>query len=105
MTSKQLSQYDVVITTYQTVAGEAEVSASVVGDGPAKKKKKAERTLFGVKWKVSEVLHKHKAVYHFFISESFSMKDIPFVIRRPRWPKLSVSSLPSADGCCLALRS
>ncbi|OAX42534.1 hypothetical protein K503DRAFT_847742 [Rhizopogon vinicolor AM-OR11-026] len=51
ITPKQLSQYDVVITTYQTVAGDAEVSASVVGDGPAKKKKKAEGALFGVKWK------------------------------------------------------
>ncbi|KAG0704509.1 SNF2 family N-terminal domain-containing protein [Suillus ampliporus] len=51
MTPQQLSQYDVVITTYQTVAGEADVSASVVGDGPSKKKKKVERALFDVKWK------------------------------------------------------
>jgi SWI/SNF-related matrix-associated actin-dependent regulator of chromatin subfamily A3 len=58
MMSKELSQYDVVITTYQTVAGEAGVL--VTGDGPAKKKKKVERALFGVKWKVSEELHEHK---------------------------------------------
>ncbi|KAG1751540.1 SNF2 family N-terminal domain-containing protein [Suillus paluster] len=51
MTPEQLLQYDVVITTYQTVAGEADVSASVVGDGPSKKKKKVERALFAVKWK------------------------------------------------------
>ncbi|KAG2126297.1 SNF2 family N-terminal domain-containing protein [Suillus clintonianus] len=51
MTPKQLSQYDVVITTYQTVTGEADVSASTAGDGPSKKKKKVERALFEVKWK------------------------------------------------------
>ena len=56
-TSKELSQYDVVITTYQTVTGEAEIS--VAGNGPAKKRKKAERTLFDVKWKVSEKFHEH----------------------------------------------
>jgi SWI/SNF-related matrix-associated actin-dependent regulator of chromatin subfamily A3 len=54
MTSKQLSQYDVVITTYQTVTGESDVSSAMVGDGPSKKKKKVERALFDVKWKVSE---------------------------------------------------
>jgi SWI/SNF-related matrix-associated actin-dependent regulator of chromatin subfamily A3 len=52
MTSQQLSQYDVVITTYQTVTGEYDVSATMVG--PSKKKKKVERALFDVKWKVSE---------------------------------------------------
>ncbi|KAG1752940.1 SNF2 family N-terminal domain-containing protein [Suillus lakei] len=51
MTHQQLSQYDVVITTYQTVAGEADVSASMIGDGPSKKKKKVEKALFNVKWK------------------------------------------------------
>ncbi|KAG1766956.1 SNF2 family N-terminal domain-containing protein [Suillus occidentalis] len=49
MTSQQLSQYDVVITTYQTVTGEYDVSATMVG--PSKKKKKVERALFDVKWK------------------------------------------------------
>lgn len=58
MTAKELSQYDVVITTYQTVTGDAEISASIVGDGPAKKKKKVEGTLFDVRWKVREALHK-----------------------------------------------
>jgi SWI/SNF-related matrix-associated actin-dependent regulator of chromatin subfamily A3 len=52
MTTQQLSQYDVVITTYQTVTGEYDVSATTVG--PSKKKKRVERALFDVKWKVSE---------------------------------------------------
>ncbi|KAG2342905.1 hypothetical protein BDR05DRAFT_963717 [Suillus weaverae] len=51
MTPQQLSQYDVVITTYQTVSGESDVSAAMVGDGPSKKKKKVLRALFDVKWK------------------------------------------------------
>ncbi|KAG2055432.1 hypothetical protein BDR06DRAFT_911542 [Suillus hirtellus] len=51
MTPQQLSQYDVVITTYQTVTGESDVSATAVGHGPSKKKKKVERALFDVKWK------------------------------------------------------
>ncbi|KAG1777727.1 SNF2 family N-terminal domain-containing protein [Suillus placidus] len=51
MTPQQLSQYDVVITTYQTVTGESDVSAAMVGDGPSKKKKKVLRALFDVKWK------------------------------------------------------
>lgn len=54
MTPQQLSQYDVVITTYQTVTGESDVSAAAVGNGPSKKKKKVERALFDVKWKASE---------------------------------------------------
>ncbi|KAG1890243.1 SNF2 family N-terminal domain-containing protein [Suillus subluteus] len=51
MSPEQLSQYDIVITTYQTVTGESDVSATMVGDGPSKKKKKVERALFDVKWK------------------------------------------------------
>ncbi|KAG1816100.1 SNF2 family N-terminal domain-containing protein, partial [Suillus subaureus] len=51
MTPQQLSQYDIVITTYQTVTGESDISAAMVGDGPSKKKKKVERALFDVKWK------------------------------------------------------
>ncbi|KAG2362277.1 SNF2 family N-terminal domain-containing protein [Suillus spraguei] len=51
MTPQQLSQHDIVITTYQTVTGESDVSAAMVGDGPSRKKKKVERALFDVKWK------------------------------------------------------
>ncbi|KAJ3989960.1 SNF2 family N-terminal domain-containing protein [Lentinula detonsa] len=45
--ARQLSSYDVVFTTYQTVAGEHESPKNQ----PAKKKKKAEKALFNVKWK------------------------------------------------------
>ncbi|GLB37536.1 putative HIRAN [Lyophyllum shimeji] len=48
MNAEQLAKFDVVITTYQTVAGEYADSAR---DGPVKKKKRAERTLFDVQWK------------------------------------------------------
>jgi SWI/SNF-related matrix-associated actin-dependent regulator of chromatin subfamily A3 len=48
LSPQELQKYDVVITTYQTVAGENVIS----GDG-SKKKKKVENSLFQVQWKVS----------------------------------------------------
>ncbi|KAJ3791022.1 SNF2 family N-terminal domain-containing protein [Lentinula aff. detonsa] len=45
--ARHLSSYDVVFTTYQTVAGEHESPKNQ----PVKKKKKAEKALFNVKWK------------------------------------------------------
>ncbi|KAJ7251551.1 SNF2 family N-terminal domain-containing protein [Mycena haematopus] len=42
---KELQKFDVVITTYQTVAGEDKDSA------PSKKKKKVEKSLFDIRWK------------------------------------------------------
>ncbi|KIJ68013.1 hypothetical protein HYDPIDRAFT_107592 [Hydnomerulius pinastri MD-312] len=54
MTPQQLMEHDVVITTYQTVAGEADPSNAVKDDdedGPPKKKKKKTKGLFDVKWK------------------------------------------------------
>ncbi|KAK7005619.1 DNA repair protein rad5 [Favolaschia claudopus] len=45
--AKDLQKYDVVITTYQTVAGEHDDTNS----GPAKKKKKTEKNLFEILWK------------------------------------------------------
>ncbi|KAJ7924933.1 SNF2 family N-terminal domain-containing protein [Mycena leptocephala] len=44
---KELQRYDVVITTYQTVAGEYDDKDSA----PSKKKKKTEKSLFDVQWK------------------------------------------------------
>ncbi|KAJ6594021.1 SNF2 family N-terminal domain-containing protein [Mycena capillaripes] len=44
---KDLQKYDVVITTYQTVAGEHDDKDSA----PSKKKKKVEKSLFDVQWK------------------------------------------------------
>lgn len=48
MSSEKLVTYDVVITSYQTVAADFAPS----GDETRNKKKKLERGLFGVKWKV-----------------------------------------------------
>ncbi|CAL1707747.1 unnamed protein product [Somion occarium] len=52
LTDKELQQYDVVITTYQTVVGEhAPGVGKGNGEGPSKKKQKVQRTLFDMKWK------------------------------------------------------
>ncbi|KAF9012434.1 SNF2 family N-terminal domain-containing protein [Cyathus striatus] len=46
----ELQKYDVVITTYQTVTSEHADSVSG-SDGPSRKKKKAEKNLYDVRWK------------------------------------------------------
>ena len=51
MSSAELQKFDVVITTYQIVAGEHADAANTVV--PSKKKKKLDRTLFEVNWKVN----------------------------------------------------
>jgi len=48
LSASELQKYDIVITTYQTVAGEHYDDAA----GASKKKKKTERNLFDVMWKV-----------------------------------------------------
>ncbi|KAJ7045638.1 SNF2 family N-terminal domain-containing protein [Mycena alexandri] len=45
---KELRKFDVVITTYQTVAGEHDDKGSAA---PSKKKKKVEQSLFDIQWK------------------------------------------------------
>ena len=49
MSPEQLKKYDVVLTTYQTVAKE---HGDFGTSGPSQKKQKTERALFDVKWKV-----------------------------------------------------
>lgn len=49
MSAEELRKYDVVITTYQTVAGEHTDAAK---DVPSKKRKKTDQALFDVQWKV-----------------------------------------------------
>ncbi|KAF8161207.1 SNF2 family N-terminal domain-containing protein [Crassisporium funariophilum] len=49
LSKAELQKYDVVITTYQTVAGEHDEGSK--GTGVPNKKKKTERTLFEVPWK------------------------------------------------------
>jgi SWI/SNF-related matrix-associated actin-dependent regulator of chromatin subfamily A3 len=52
MTSEELKAFDIVITTYQTVAGQHTGGS----EGNIKKKKKSEHSLFEVRWKVSDLL-------------------------------------------------
>jgi SWI/SNF-related matrix-associated actin-dependent regulator of chromatin subfamily A3 len=51
MSTRDLEQFDVVITTYQTITGQ---HTDVAAEGALKKKKKVERSLFEVNWKVSD---------------------------------------------------
>ncbi|KAI0035861.1 SNF2 family N-terminal domain-containing protein [Vararia minispora EC-137] len=53
MSPQELAKYDVVITTYQTVAGEHASAQGISPNGgaPAKKKKKTLNALFVVQWK------------------------------------------------------
>lgn len=48
MSPEELQKYDMVITTYQTVAGEHSDASK---GGLSKKKKKTEQTLFNIQWK------------------------------------------------------
>ncbi|KAJ2925137.1 hypothetical protein H1R20_g11960, partial [Candolleomyces eurysporus] len=51
ISAEELQRYDIVITTYQTIAGEHTQSEGSSAAGPSRKKKKVERTLFDVAWK------------------------------------------------------
>ena len=52
MTPAELKKYDVVITTYQTVTQEHDLSVVGKGGAPAAKKQKTDKGLFDVAWKV-----------------------------------------------------
>lgn len=60
--SEELAKYDIVITTYQTVSGEHTRDLMNGQSGSSKKRKKSERTLFGVQWKV-KVMHAWSQLY------------------------------------------
>ncbi|KAI0690203.1 SNF2 family N-terminal domain-containing protein [Cerioporus squamosus] len=51
LTPTELKRYDVVITTYQTVTGEHNLSTSGTSGPPATKKQKVDKGLFDVAWK------------------------------------------------------
>ncbi|KAF8633364.1 hypothetical protein AX17_004535 [Amanita inopinata Kibby_2008] len=51
LTSQELTKYDVVITTYQTVSGEYSEDARNEFPATNKKRKKSGKTLFDVQWK------------------------------------------------------
>lgn len=52
MTPAELKRYDIVITTYQTVTQEHDLSMVGKGGAPLAKKQKTDQGLFGVGWKV-----------------------------------------------------
>ena len=56
MSPSELKKYDVVITTYQTVAQDHELALVGKGAG-ATKKLKTDKGLFDVAWKVSQPRH------------------------------------------------
>ena len=54
--AEDLSRYDVVLTTYQVCVTEfADVKPEA---GPKSKKKKMEKALYDIKWKVSSTRHR-----------------------------------------------
>ena len=55
MSPAELKKYDVVITTYQSVVQDHELSLVGKAGGSATKRQKTDKGLFGVKWKVSGV--------------------------------------------------
>ena len=52
MDAEALREYDVVITTYQTVVGEHSGAPSGKSEAPSRKKQRVQQSLFEVKWKV-----------------------------------------------------
>lgn len=60
LTPAELKRYDVVITTYQTVALEHDLGATARGGAPAAKKQKVDNALFDVAWKVRATHTSHR---------------------------------------------
>ena len=52
MTPDELKKYDVVLTTYQTVATEHGNLGKNGANGPSQKKQKMDKGLFDMRWKV-----------------------------------------------------
>lgn len=50
LSAQELQKYDVVITTYQTITGE---HGNLDTEGEGRKRRKTERALFDVNWKVT----------------------------------------------------
>jgi hypothetical protein len=69
--------------TYQTVTGEYEEG----GVGKIKKKK-SDRALFEVAWKVFSLFFRLNSSLILYSRELYSTKVIIFVIQRPRWQKV-----------------
>lgn len=78
--SQALASHDVVFTTYQTVAGEHDNPRSQ----PVNKKKKAEKALFGVRWKVDSLLNVSVIGLRSIYSVSSLMKVTQFGTQRPK---------------------
>ena len=87
LTPAELKRYDVVITTYQTVTQEHDLASVRKGGSPAAKKRKTDKGLFDVAWKVlAAVFPLVKALNRICLrSASSSTKVITFVIQGRRW--------------------
>jgi hypothetical protein len=95
MSAAQLAKFDVVITTYQTVAGEY---ADGTRDGPLKKKKKTERTLFDMQWKVS-LVRLATTMLSPKICRGLSLtRDIQFATPRQRWQRPFLACMRKGAG-------
>ena len=95
MSPEQLRKYDIVITTYQTVAKEHSDSGL---SGPSQKKQKTERALFGVRWKVCIAPQLLRRDIDVNVRGSSLMRATTFAIPRRRWLKQSVILWPNGDG-------
>lgn len=83
-TVDQLQEYDVVLTTYQTVAGELDQGE---GAPKAKKRKNNDRALFDVPWKViASPIRKYARAYR-NSRESSLTRAIRFATQKRKWPR------------------
>ena len=101
MSAEELKKYDIVITTYQTVAKEhGNAAGKVKIDGePSKKRKKAESSLFDVKWKVRCLLLQARcSCVNICRSVSFWTKATVYAIRERKWHRRCMNSRLSEDG-------
>lgn len=91
MSAAELKRFDIVITTYQTVALEHDIGAAARSGVPAAKKQKTDKALFGVQWKVCALgcaEYKHAITYGGVAHRgSSSTRVIIFGIRGRRWRK------------------
>jgi hypothetical protein len=100
LTVSDLEGYDVVITTYQTVAGEhANHTGLSSGKGaPSKKKQKHENSLMTMKWKVCNLRVDSCVPRLNAISVSFSTKVTISVMNAQRWLRPCSRWSHSVDG-------
>ena len=107
MSADDLKQYDIVITTYQTVVGEhTDAPMKLESDGPSKKKIKSENSLFKMKWKVIAILPPPVPWLELSFGRGlYSTKGTISAILKPKWRRRSVGWKPRGVGSYLGHRS